>query len=70
MQFERCWRQEDVDKHRQTLLAYVDLLFTELTVEGVKHSQFVESSLERTASALTELRISLRRLKIQFLDHV
>ena len=53
--------QKDVDKHREALLACVELLFTELKMEGVKHNPFVESSLERTAKALAELQISIRQ---------
>lgn len=53
--------QKDVDKHRETLLACVELLFTELQIEGMKHNQFVELSLGRTATALAGLRGSLKQ---------
>ncbi len=58
---ETLRRQQDVDKHREALLACVELLFTELQMEGAKHNKFVESSLERTARALAELQISIKQ---------
>ena len=48
---ETLKNQQDVDKHAETLMACVELLFAELKIEGVKHSQFIESSLERTANS-------------------
>jgi hypothetical protein len=58
---ETLRRQKDVDKHKEVLLACVELLFTELQMEGAKHNQFVESSLKRTATALAELKISIKQ---------
>jgi hypothetical protein len=57
---EAVKHKNDIDKQGEHLLACVELLFTELTLEGVPHSQFVEGSLARTASAVSELRRSLR----------
>ncbi len=48
-----------IQKHGKALIACVDLLFDELKVEGLKHSEFVGSSLERTAASVKELRQSL-----------
>jgi hypothetical protein len=53
---EALRHQQVVDKVQHTLVACVELLFTELKVEGTRHSQFVEDSLGRTAKALDELR--------------
>ena len=50
-------------KGSEALLACVELLFDELRVEGLKHNQFVDSSLARTAVAVKELRASIREGK-------
>ena len=38
-----------VDKHGAALLSCVELLFSELKLDGVTHSQFVTDSLSRTS---------------------
>lgn len=57
---EAVKHRNDVDKQGERLLACVELLFNELTLEGAPHSQFVQGSLDRTATAVRELRRSLR----------
>jgi hypothetical protein len=56
---ETLKHEQIVDKHGSALVACVELLFSELKLEGLKHSQFVEESLNRTATAEKELRQTL-----------
>jgi hypothetical protein len=56
---ETLKNEQIVDKHGSALIACVELLFDELKLEGMKHSQFVEESLSRTATAEKELRQTL-----------
>jgi len=53
---EALRNRQELQKHGDRLIECVDLLFTELQVEGVKHSEFVQNSLARTASAVAALR--------------
>jgi hypothetical protein len=48
-----------VDEHGEALLACVDLLFDELKLEGVIHSEYVANSLGRTRQAVAQMRQSL-----------
>ena len=48
-----------VDEHGEALLGCVDLLFDELNLEGVIHSEYVANSLERTRQAVAQLRQTL-----------
>ena len=52
-------REDVVVKRRIALLDCVELLFTELKLEGAIHSQFVANSLVRTRSAVAELQQAL-----------
>ncbi len=48
--------QKSVDTHTVKLVSCVELLFDELAVEGLKHCEYVENSLRKVATAVTELK--------------
>jgi hypothetical protein len=53
-------KQKDlVEKHGESLVACVDVLFVELKLQGVVHSEWVISSLERTRRAVDQMRLTL-----------
>ncbi len=54
-----------IEKHGKALLDCVYVLFEELRVEGLKHSEFVESSLAHTASAVDTLQRSIRETQLR-----
>lgn len=58
---EALRNRQELHRHGDRLIECVDLLFTELQVEGVKHGEFVANSLARTASAVAALRASHAR---------
>jgi len=45
-----------VREHGDALISCVDLLFDELKLEGMKHCEYVNGSLERTRRAVETLR--------------
>jgi len=52
-----------VEKHGEALLACVDVLFVELKLEGVVHSEYVANSLERTRRAVDQMRLTFDEQK-------
>jgi len=52
--------EKAVDGRAKSLLSCVDLLFDELRLEDMKHSEYVANSLQRTGHAVGELRKALR----------
>jgi hypothetical protein len=56
---EMLMHEDLVDKHGEALLACVDVLFVELKLEGVIHSEYVVNSLERTRRAVDQMRLTL-----------
>lgn len=56
---ETIKHEKNVGKRSEAVISCIELLFDELNLEGLKHNQFVEDSINRTKKVLAELREAL-----------